>query len=101
MATKRRDPAESKIGERRRAAQQEPSSDYVARRTAILQAAAECFRETGYEAARIDDVAEAAGIDRATLYYYFPNKEQLFRTLIMERLEGRAARLQGESAALV
>ena len=82
---------ESKIGQRRRAAQQEPSGDYVARRTALLNAAADCFREKGYEGARIDDVAEAAGIDRATLYYYFPNKKQLFRTLITEALEERVA----------
>jgi TetR/AcrR family transcriptional regulator, cholesterol catabolism regulator len=82
---------ESKIGQRRRAAQKEPSGDYVARRTALLKAAADCFREKGYEAARIDDVAEAAGIDRATLYYYFPNKQQLFRTLITEALEERVA----------
>jgi AcrR family transcriptional regulator len=88
---KRQEGVESKIGQRRRAAQREPSGDYAARRDAILKAATECFRERGYEAARIDDVAEAAGIDRATLYYYFPNKLQLFRTVIMERLETRVA----------
>lgn len=53
-----------------------------ARRQAILDAAINVFSEQGFAAARLDDVAERAGVAKGTLYLYFESKEALFQALI-------------------
>ena len=52
------------------------------RRTAILKAALSEFYEKGLVGSRLDDIAQAAGISKGTLYLYFDSKEDLFRGLI-------------------
>ncbi len=46
-------------------------------REAIAQAAADLFRDRGFAAVTIDDVARAAGVSRQTVFNYFPTKEQM------------------------
>jgi len=53
-----------------------------ARRAAILDAALEEFSARGYEGARLDDVAQRAGIAKGTIYLYFADKEALFQDLV-------------------
>ena len=48
----------------------------------ILDAALEVFAEHGMAAARLEDIAKRAGVSKATIYLYFPNKEALFRAVI-------------------
>jgi AcrR family transcriptional regulator len=48
------------------------------KRQAIIQAAAEVFREVGFERASMSDIRERIGGSKATLYNYFPSKEKLF-----------------------
>ena len=45
---------------------------------AILAAAREAFARHGRDGARIDAIAEAAGINKRMIYYYFTDKEGLF-----------------------
>ena len=47
------------------------------RRTQILDAAQQVFFERGFEAATMDEVAEAAQLGKGTLYNYFRTKEEL------------------------
>lgn len=47
-------------------------------REKIIEEARQLFAEKGYEGASMSDVAEAAGIKKASLYYFFKNKEVLF-----------------------
>lgn len=49
-----------------------------AKRLKILEAASEVFRVTGFERASMSDICAKAGYSRATLYSYFPSKEELF-----------------------
>lgn len=44
----------------------------------ILDAAKSVFAKKGYEAATIEDIAEAAIVKKALIFYYFPSKEVLF-----------------------
>ncbi|MDU8944471.1 TetR/AcrR family transcriptional regulator [Ovoidimarina sediminis] len=44
----------------------------------VLQGAREVFLRDGYEGASVDDIARAAGVSKATLYNYFPDKRILF-----------------------
>lgn len=49
-----------------------------ARREAIVQEAAGLFRELGYERASMNELAQRLGASKATLYGYFPSKQDLF-----------------------
>jgi AcrR family transcriptional regulator len=46
-------------------------------REAIAQAAADLFRERGFAAVTVDDIARAADVSRQTVFNYFPTKEQM------------------------
>ncbi|SNR33867.1 TetR/AcrR family transcriptional regulator [Puniceibacterium sediminis] len=44
----------------------------------VLNGAREIFMRDGFEGASVDDIARAAGVSKATLYSYFPDKKLLF-----------------------
>lgn len=44
----------------------------------VLDGAREIFLRDGFEGASVDDIARAAGVSKATLYSYFPEKRLLF-----------------------
>ncbi|HMF99610.1 MAG TPA: helix-turn-helix domain-containing protein, partial [Gemmatimonadaceae bacterium] len=50
----------------------------------IIKAALEVFGECGLANARLQDIAERAGVSKGTIYIYFPNKEELFREMIRQ-----------------
>ncbi len=52
------------------------------RRSEILDAAALLFAERGVEGASMDAIAERAELGKATLYYYFRTKEQLYQAVL-------------------
>jgi AcrR family transcriptional regulator len=49
---------------------------------AILDAAGQLFREHGYGAVSMDQIARAAGVSKATVYAHFESKERLFAAMI-------------------
>ncbi|HVA59817.1 MAG TPA: TetR/AcrR family transcriptional regulator [Mycobacteriales bacterium] len=77
----------SRINERRQQAQAEPSREYVEKRAALVDAAAGVFRDRGYDGASINEIAAAAGTDRATVYYYFADKRDVFHEVIVDAVE--------------
>jgi AcrR family transcriptional regulator len=56
------------------------------RRSAILNAAIDVFREFGFERATVSTIMERLGSSKATLYSYFESKEDLFNAAILEAL---------------
>jgi TetR/AcrR family transcriptional regulator len=50
----------------------------------ILAAAKKIFVIKGMAGARMQDIADEAGINKALLHYYFRNKEKLFEVIFME-----------------
>ncbi|MEL6607898.1 MAG: TetR/AcrR family transcriptional regulator [Pseudomonadota bacterium] len=50
----------------------------------VVQGAREVFLATGFDRASVDDIARTAGVSKATLYSYFPDKRLLF-VEVMER----------------
>ncbi len=44
----------------------------------VLEGARNVFLSDGFEGASVDDIAKAAGVSKATLYSYFPDKRFLF-----------------------
>jgi len=61
----------------------------VARIEGILSAAKRVFSRKGYEATTVEDIALEAGFGKASLYFYFKRKEEVFLSLIKEGLEGQ------------
>lgn len=57
------------------------------KRQAILKAAAEVFREVGFERASMSEIRERIGGSKATLYNYFPSKEKLFFEVMYQAKE--------------
>ena len=58
-----------------------------AKRQEILQAAAEVFREAGFERASMSEIRARVGGSKATLYNYFPSKEKLFFEVMYQATE--------------
>jgi AcrR family transcriptional regulator len=54
------------------------------RRQEILDAAARIFHEKGYESTSIQDIADAVGILKGSLYYYIETKEDLLYDIVRE-----------------
>lgn len=59
-------------------------------RTRILEAATQEFGANGLAGARTERIAEAAGVNKALLYYYFRSKEDLYDAAL-EAVAGRVA----------
>ncbi len=54
-------------------------------RAAILSAGLDIFSQYGFRGATLDQIAEAAGLSKPNLLYYFPSKEAI-HTALLERL---------------
>lgn len=57
-----------------------------ARPEEILRAAMQTFVERGYAATKLEEVAARAGVSKGTLYLYFSNKEDLFRSTVRDSI---------------
>ena len=62
-------------------------------RQAILKAALLEFAQEGASGARIDHIARAAHVNKALLYYYFKDKEQLYGAVLDQVFSGLAERI--------
>ncbi|MDK2658362.1 TetR/AcrR family transcriptional regulator [Cupriavidus sp. LEh21] len=58
----------------------------AARPQELVAAALDLFVERGYAATRLEDVAAAAGVSKGTVYLYFANKEELFKSVVRANL---------------
>lgn len=72
----------SGIGRRRALARKEGNPAYLEKREQMVKAAAFLFKEKGYEATTLNDIAAAVGADRATVYYYVESKEELLHEAV-------------------
>jgi AcrR family transcriptional regulator len=64
------------------------------RRQELIDAAAKIFQDKGYEAASIQDVADALGILKGSVYYYIDSKEDLLFAAIQEVHESALANME-------
>lgn len=77
---------------------QDPSGDRSAEtRARILDAALKEFSAKGLAGARTEQIAAAAGVNKALLYYYFESKEKLY----LATLEMVAGRVRERSMAVL
>lgn len=53
----------------------------------ILNAATECFSQNGYEKTTLDDIGGKVKLNKASLYYYYSSKEDLFCDVIYSEVQ--------------
>ena len=53
----------------------------------VLEAARKVFTTKGMAGARMQDIADEAGINKAMLHYYFRDKDKLFETVFIEEAQ--------------
>ncbi|QRY62218.1 TetR/AcrR family transcriptional regulator [Gordonia sp. PDNC005] len=56
----------------------------VRTRATLLDAAADLIGRQGFRETTIDEIANAAGASRATVYSYFPSKDSIAREIVIE-----------------
>jgi len=59
-------------------------------REKIIEAARKLFSEKGYDGISMEDIAQASGVRKSLIYYYFPSKEILFEEIwigVIDELE--------------
>lgn len=61
----------------------------------IFDAALAVFEEKGFAAARMQEIADHAGINKSLLHYYFRNKDHLFDAVFEKRLESMFSKIIG------
>lgn len=73
-------------------------------RQTILEAALDLFSAQGFRGTTVDQIADAAGLSKPNLLYYFPSKEAIYVSLLESMLDTwldplRAMNPQGEPIA--
>lgn len=58
------------------------------RRERLLRAARKLFTKNGYEATRMDEIAEAAECTTGPLYHFFKTKRDIFEAVLRQSIEG-------------
>lgn len=66
-------------------------------RARLLQAAEKIFARDGFEAAKLEEIAAAAGYTRGAFYANFDSKESLFLAMLEEKIRRRIERMRDAS----
>ncbi|WP_204113025.1 TetR/AcrR family transcriptional regulator [Shimia biformata] len=62
----------------------------------VVEGARDVFLRDGYEGASVDEIARVAGVSKATLYSYFPDKRVLFMEFARQECMRQADTLESE-----
>ncbi len=83
----------------KRGAEEHRSEFYQEQKKKIVQAAYKVIAEKGFEGLRMREVAQHAGLDHATIHYYFTGKESLITAVLEYIVEDMSiGRTRSESA---
>lgn len=63
-------------------------------RKKIIDAAMDVFSRKGYAAANIREIAKTAGISVGGVYLYFKNKEELYKSIIDDRMRDMGSKIE-------
>jgi AcrR family transcriptional regulator len=74
------------------------TTNSVEKRRLLVARAAELFDEVGYHNASVEDVAEACGIRKPTLYHYFKSKDEILYSIHDEFIDLVIARQQARES---
>lgn len=84
------------------------SDNSTGARDEVLRAALHVFLDRGYAAARIEDIAQQAGVGKGSVYLHFRNKKELFQAVVddgiirqIESAEAFASDFSGSASELL
>jgi AcrR family transcriptional regulator len=63
-------------------------------REKILKTATKIFARKGFDGARVEEIAQKAGVNKALIYYYFKSKEEILEEIMKQFLEESLQRKQ-------
>lgn len=66
----------------------------------ILNAATECFSQNGYEKTTLDDIGGKVRLNKASLYYYYSSKEDLFCDVIYSEAQRFREEVRSKAKAI-
>ncbi len=72
--------------------------DAEATKTKIVDSAMALFSKKGFDATTVDDIAEAGGVNKALLYYYFDSKAGLYSEVMTRVLDAIGAEVLAANA---
>src|SRR3954462_11112976 len=67
-------------------------------RSRILATASDEFAAHGFAATTVDRIARRARVNKAMIYYHFPNKRALYTTIVRDRYTAITERMQAIAA---
>lgn len=65
--------------------------EYNEAKERIVNASIQLFSKKGYDATRVNEIAETANVNKALIYYYFKNKEEILDHLVKTVLDNIAS----------
>ena len=57
----------------------------------IIETSTELFSKKGFDSTRIEEIAKAAGVNKALIYYYFKSKEDLLDQIVHSLMDKAAS----------
>lgn len=63
----------------------------TATRELVFRAGADAFARAGFNGVGVDDIARAAGVNKAMLYYHFTSKLELYREIVRDMMRAVSA----------
>src|SRR5688572_7080453 len=92
--SKTRKPAERKVADVNSTPTRN-STKSQKRWASILETATDLFREKGFYASSMQDISDAVGIKKGSLYYYVRSKEELLFEILKDLHKGGEALIEG------
>jgi AcrR family transcriptional regulator len=71
-----------------------PVVEETNRRAELVRAAGRLFREQGYAATTIRDIAAAVGMRSGSPFYHFKSKEDMLKTVVLEGMQSALAAIE-------
>ncbi|MBI5922786.1 MAG: TetR/AcrR family transcriptional regulator [Betaproteobacteria bacterium] len=71
-----------------------PAAEEPNRRAELVRAAGRLFREQGYDATTIRDIAAAVGMRSGSPFYHFKSKQDLLKTVVLEGMHAALAAIE-------
>ncbi|MEO6037288.1 MAG: TetR/AcrR family transcriptional regulator [Saprospiraceae bacterium] len=69
------------------------------KKESVLRAASEVFARYGFDKTTLEDIGKRAGLNKASLYYYFKNKEDIFIAVVLADTQAFLTDLQAKTLA--
>jgi TetR/AcrR family transcriptional regulator len=63
----------------------------ISTKSAVFESAAALFSNAGFDGVSVDDIARAAGVNKAMIYYHFADKLALYRAVLADGLSKMGA----------